>query len=141
MPGNHGVIKSDIKTLAYFRSGMWDEAEAIRLYDKWLAGTHTAALLRRGWGFPPPLPRPPRRRSNLGWDNTINKERPAREPIPSKEVSLSELKIRIDRATNYLQRKAAERENKTLARIGNLILAGLAIIIYFLIAIILKEVL
>ena len=38
-------------------------------------------------------------------------------------------------------RKAAERENKTLARIRFLILAGLAIIIYFMIAIILKKVL
>ena len=53
----------------------------------------------------------------------------------------NELYIRTTRAVAYLQRKAEERENKTLARIGNLILARLAIIIYFLIAIILKEVL
>lgn len=48
MAGKHGVTNRDLKSLADFRSGMWDEAEAQRLYEKWLAGTRAGALQASG---------------------------------------------------------------------------------------------
>jgi len=61
MPGNHGVTKRDIKSLADFRSGFWDEAEAVRLYEKWLTKARAEASQASGG-----------RCHTCGWRETVN---------------------------------------------------------------------